>query len=99
MSDEHKFNFSEEELSTAINRMGGIYSGMSLAPENSPTVPKRMADAAAGEQMLDLYPPGCPAQHAQVACVSEAGRPDEESPLWAPRQWYFLGKALRGADA
>ncbi len=50
-------NFSEKELSTAINRMGGIYSGMSLAPENSPTVPKRMADAAAGEQMLDFLMP------------------------------------------
>ena len=50
-------NFSENELTSAINRMGGIYSGMSPAPENSPVTPQRMADAAAGEQMLNFIMP------------------------------------------
>jgi phenylalanyl-tRNA synthetase beta chain len=49
--------FSSDELSTSINRMGGIFSGFSPAPENSPTIPKRMADAAAGEQMLNFIMP------------------------------------------
>ena len=50
-------NFSEDELSSSINRMGGIYSGRSPAPEDSPQVPKRMADAAVGEQMLNFIMP------------------------------------------
>ncbi|MEJ6530808.1 MAG: phenylalanine--tRNA ligase subunit beta [Euryarchaeota archaeon] len=49
--------FSSDELSTSINRMGGTFSGLSPAPENSPKIPKRMADAAAGEQMLNFIMP------------------------------------------
>jgi phenylalanyl-tRNA synthetase beta chain len=37
--------------------MGGIFSGLSPAPENSPNIPKRMADAATGEQMLNFIMP------------------------------------------
>jgi phenylalanyl-tRNA synthetase beta chain len=50
-------SFSDDELSSSINRMGGIYSGQSPAPDDSPQVPTRMADAAAGEQMLDFIMP------------------------------------------
>lgn len=49
--------FSEDELSSAINRMGGIYDGMSPAADNSPLKPTRMADAAKGEQMLNFIMP------------------------------------------
>ena len=51
------WDFSEDELSSAIMKMGGRYIGTSPAPENSPESPWRMADAGRGEQILNFQMP------------------------------------------
>ena len=50
-------DFSEEELSKAINRMGGTYLGKHEAPSNSLEKSNKMSDIILGDKIIDIEMP------------------------------------------